>query len=535
MSSVPVLIPDIGDAEDVEVIEICVGLGEQVDLGDPLIVIESEKASMELPAPMAGRVELVHCELGDIVNTDDLVVTLSGEVLESVQAPQTTSVQSADETVKPKGSSQNPELIDVATNEGEPVELEVRVPDVGEAKDITVIELLSSVGDDVLEGTPLLVIESDKASMEIVSPAAGEVIALLVGLDDPIEEDMLVAKILGLPSAKPQPIRQPSQEKVTTTQVVPDAPIEPPMPRQTAPTSTGKVYAGPAVRKLARELGVDLNRVTPTGAKGRIVKDDVKAYVKEVLASAQGQQLSLPEVSYPDFEKFGEVELSKLSRMRRVGATNLVASWLNVVHVTQHDEADVSELEHYRKSLNERANDQNIRLTPLPFIFKACAETLKTLPNFNASILPSLEDLVVKKYIHIGMAVDTPFGLVVPVVRDVLSKSLAELAEEIRSLAEGARTRRLRPEQLAGASFTISSLGRLGGTGFTPIINAPEVAILGVGRTVVKPIWNGAEFEPKTMLPLSLSYDHRAINGAEGGSFMQEIMTQLANPDQLHT
>ncbi|MCY4657835.1 MAG: 2-oxo acid dehydrogenase subunit E2, partial [Gammaproteobacteria bacterium] len=287
---------------------------------------------------------------------------------------------------------------------------------------------------------------------------------------------------------------------------------------------------GPAVRRLARELGVDLTKVNGSGSKGRITKDDVHAYVKAILTSGV-QQGSLPEVKYPDFTKFGEVELQPMSRMRSVGAENLVRSWLNVVHVTQFDTTDVTDLEAKRKQLNEDslAKGESTKLTPLPFIIRACALTLKAYPQFNASIHPSLTQLILKKYMHMGFAVDTDEGLIVPVIRDVLDKDLYELSNEVATLSDAARRRRLRPDQISGATFTISSLGRLGGTGFAPVVNAPEVGILGVARMETRPVWNGESFEPRSILPISLSYDHRAINGAEAGRFLQAVCQRIAD------
>lgn len=545
MTSLEVRIPDIGDAKDVEVIEICVEVGQEIDADDALIVIESDKASMEVPAPVKGTVVSIASSLGDKVNTDDLVLTMNVE--ETVQPKQQDESPSEDQPEISADDSVGDELDESskepATEVDEVVEqqIEVRVPDIGEAKDVVVIELLVEEGATVEKDAPLIVLESDKASMEITAPEAGLVEKLTVTLDQPIEQDMLVAIIraeivkttstIDHRAESEAPVQQPSTP-ITTPQVSTPKQIESGEP-QVVP-SDRYIYAGPAVRRLARELGVDLTKVPGTGGKGRILKDDVHAYVKRILTSGI-QEGAMPKVEYPDFTKFGDVELQPMSRMRSVGAQNLARSWLNVVHVTQHDTTDVTELEDYRKQFNEEsANDDKVaRLTPLPFILRACAMALKEMPQFNASIHPSLKQLIIKKYINLGFAVDTDEGLVVPVIKDVLSRNLTELAEEILTLSDSARRRRLRTEQISGASFTVSSLGQLGGTGFAPVVNAPEVAILGVARMETRPVWSGEAFEPRKILPLSLSYDHRAINGAEGGRFLMSICQNLADSQRL--
>ena len=545
MTSLEVRIPDIGDAKDVEVIEICVEVGQEIEVDDALIVIESDKASMEVPAPANGTIASIASNLGDKVNTDDLVLTLN--VVESVQTESKDESPTESQSESPVVDSITDELDEgskeLSTDAGETIEqqIEVRVPDIGEAKDVVVIELLVEEGANVEKDAPLIVLESDKASMEITAPEAGLIERLAVTLDQPIEQDMLVAIIRAKivksvatidrrAESKP-PAQQPSAPVATTPIATPkhiesDEPLVVPSDRY--------IYAGPAVRRLARELGVDLTKVPGTGAKGRILKDDVHAYVKRILTSGV-QEGAMPKVEYPDFTKFGDVELQPMSRMRSVGAQNLVRSWLNVVHVTQHDTTDVTELEDYRKRFNEETadDDEVARLTPLPFVLRACALALKEMPQFNASIHPSLKQLILKKYINLGFAVDTDEGLVVPVIKDVLTRSLNDLAEEIRTLSDSARRRRLKTEQISGASFTVSSLGQLGGTGFAPVVNAPEVAILGVARLETRPVWSGEVFEPRKILPLSLSYDHRAINGAEGGRFLMSICQNLTDYQRL--
>ena len=546
MSVVEVRIPDIGDAQDVEVIEICVRVGQDIRQDDTLIVIESDKASMEVPSPTSGHITSINSKLGDKVNTDDLVLTLE------VEAEQTTGTQPAATLPANEGlfsnlSAENASDPAVVQPHSQPADqttrVEIRVPDIGEAKDVVVIELLVAPGTSVAADDPLIVLESDKASMEITSSVDGVVETLDVTLDQPIDQGDLVATIRTTTVSTPleaKPVERSDRTKprpsVTESEASQPAKVDP----NTTPIQDGSrdsqrlVYAGPAVRRLARELGVDLTQVDGTGSKGRILKDDVQDYVKQILTSGV-QQASLPEVHYPDFTQFGAVELKPLSRIRTVGAQNLVKSWLNVVHVTQHDSSDVTNLESLRKQLNNEAvlRGEDIKLTPLPFIIRACVLALKKYPQFNASIHPSLDKVVLKKYLHIAFAVDTDEGLVVPVIRDADQKKLTELASEIRTLSDAARRRRLNPNQIAGASFTISSLGSLGGTGFTPIVNAPEVAILGVARVETQPRWSGQRFEARRTMPLSLSYDHRAINGAEGGRFLVEVCEGLRDVRRL--
>lgn len=421
---------------------------------------------------------------------------------------------------------------------------EVRIPDIGDAEDVEVIEIMVEVGAAVAENDALIVIESDKASMEVPAPFAGVVEAIHVALGDLVNADDLIVSVTPteakIEAAEPAAAEAPAELPET-----PDAPSEEPSaiqaeptPRAPEPASNGSIaavasdrtgaasiYAGPAVRRLARELGVDLGQVQGTGARGRIVKDDVKAFVKTTLNAPTG----LAPTFNLDFAKFGEVETVPLTRVQARGAANLAKSWAAVVHVTQHDEADLTELEAFRQSLKGEAGARGVSLTPVPFIMKAVAHNLKAHPRVNASLSADVTALIEKRYIHVGFAVDTEDGLLVPVIRDVDKKSVWQLAEEIGALSEAARSKRLRPDDLSGASFTISSLGAIGGTGFTPIVNAPEVAILGVARLATKPVWDGQAFQPRKMLPLSLSYDHRALNGAESGRFMTDLVALLSD------
>ena len=419
--------------------------------------------------------------------------------------------------------------------------MDVLIPDIGDAEDVEVIEICVGVGDAVGENDALIVIESDKASMEVPAPFAGTVTEVLVALGDHVNTDdpiMRVAADEAVAAPAPEPVRA-AASPVTQTVDAPSPPepsaAAPPMPVVEPRAIDGigaKVYAGPAVRRLARELGVDLTAVPGTGANGRIVKDDVKTYVKKVLnAPPPAPGLApMPEI---DFSRFGEIDTVALSRVRARGAANLHRSWQHVVHVTQHDDADVTDLEAFRAAVKDEASGLGIKLTPLPFIVKACVHVLKRHPPFNASLDATVTALILKRYYNIGMAVDTDDGLVVPVIRGADALGIYELAEESARLAAAAREGKLKPDEIQGASFTVSSLGAIGGTGFTPVVNAPEVAILGVARLATRPVWDGTAFRPREILPLSLSYDHRAINGAEAGRFVADLVATLGDIRRL--
>ena len=420
---------------------------------------------------------------------------------------------------------------------------EVVIPDIGDAEDVEVIELCVGPGDSVEIDGALIVIESDKASMEVPSPFAGTVAEIRVELGDVVNSGHVVAVLEVTREASRGSNEEPTAVVPPST-VAPAAPKEaPPVRPEPPPPAAAEldgaadgagVYAGPAVRRLARELGVSLGDIRGSGPRGRILKDDVKGFVKTAMASGPANAATaLPAMPAIDFSKFGPVEEVPLTRIRKRGAGNLHRSWLNVVHVTQHDEADVTDLDGFRRSLADQAESRGVKLTLLPFIVKACAENLGAFPRFCASLNPAVDGLILKHYRHIGIAVDTDDGLIVPVLRDVDRKGVWALAAEIAELSELARNGRLTPDRLSGGCFTVSSLGRLGGTGFTPIVNAPEVAILGVGRLETKPRWNGAAFEPRAMLPLSLSYDHRALNGVEGGNFVVELTRLLGDIRRL--
>jgi len=534
-------VPDIGSSGKASVIEISVKAGDTIAAEQPLITLESDKASMEIPSPAAGVVESISVKVGDEVGTGDLILILKGTA-SSKPAAASAPASQAQNPAKEKLTEQAAEA--PAETAGESVE-EVRIPDIGSSGSAKVIEVMIKAGDSVEADQSLITLESDKASMEIPAPKAGvvESLSIKVGDDAKTGDLILTLKVQGSAPAKkaesrPQEAVSQQQAVAPNKQGVPEAKAAAtPAPAVSGPSKAGtKVHAGPAVRMTAREYGVDLADVPATGPKGRILKEDVQAYVKNMLhkakqAPAEGASggAGIPPIPAVDFSKFGEVEEVAMSRLMQIGAANLHRSWLNVPHVTQFESADITELEAFRVSQKTAAEKAGVKLTVLPLLLKACAHLLKELPDFNSSLAPSGKALIRKKYVHIGFAVDTPDGLMVPVIKNVDQKSLLQLAGEAAELAEKARSKKLSPDAMQGACFTISSLGHIGGTGFTPIVNAPEVAILGVSKATMQPVWDGKAFEPRLMLPLSLSYDHRVINGAAAARFTKRLSELLAD------
>ncbi|MGA0705010.1 MAG: 2-oxo acid dehydrogenase subunit E2 [Steroidobacteraceae bacterium] len=422
----------------------------------------------------------------------------------------------------------------------------VTVPDLGDFDQVEVIEVLVAVGDAVDLETPLVTLETDKATMDVPSSAAGRVVEVLVSRGSRVAKgDPLVAVEGSAQPAVASPVKAPPPKPAPTPET-PPAPAAPPPSRPTARVETpsgtlppieeagfARAYASPSIRRLARELGVDLGRLRGSGAKGRITVEDVKAYVKSVMEGRVSTGSALPSVPTVDFAAFGPIEIQPLTRIQRISGPRLHASWVNVPHVTQHEEADITALEALRASLKGEAARREVKLTPLSFLMRACALVLKEFPRFAASLDPSGQNLVMKGYVHIGFAADTPGGLVVPVMRDVDRKGVYEIAAELGELSARAREGKLQAAQMQGACFTLSSLGGIGGTAFTPIINAPEVAILGISRARVAPVWDGQAFQPRTLLPLSLSYDHRVIDGAAAARFVVALAGRLARPESL--
>ena len=575
-------VPDIGGAEGAEVVEVLVAPGEAIDVEQSLIVVESDKASMEIPAPRAGVVGELRVAVGDMVSEGDVILMIAGQGAVDGEGPTAaeSAVGSAAETsaeiAETDSDQANQETggepaVDASapeTSAGATESIDVVIPDLGSDQGADLVEWLVEVGAAVEEGDSLVLLESDKASMEVPSPASGVLSARLVEDGATVNEGTVVARLdivvsAGAPSSSSTASERPSEvasagtiadvaqigaghvaeagspslsDASVTSRQTPAIAKQGPQSDTTSSDAHGPaIYAGPAVRKLAREFGVSLAQVTGTGAKGRILKEDLQQYVARALQApaASGGGGSLPVIPDQDFARFGEIERVSRSRIDKLTATNMVRSWLNVPHVTQFDDADISGLERFRKDLKGEAAERGVRLTPLPFILKACAVALRDHPKLKSSLADSGDTLVMKRYCHIGMAVDTPAGLVVPVIRDVDKKSIWELASEVAALAERARDKQLKPDDMQGGVFTVSSLGAIGGRGFTPIINAPEVAILGVGRAAVQPVWDGEVFRPATMLPLALSYDHRVVNGGDGGRFLTDLAALLADVKRM--
>lgn len=531
-------VPDIGSSGKASVIEISVNVGDTIEAEQPLITLESDKASMEIPSPAAGVVESISVKVGDEVGTGDLILVLQGAA-----ASKPATADSAPQS-QPKEQLTEQAAEEPTEAAGDSVE-EVHIPDIGSSGSANVIEVMVKAGDSVEADQSLITLESDKASMEIPAPKAGivESLSIKVGDEAKTGDLILTLKVKGAAPAKkaapkPQEAAPQQQAVAPNKQGVPEAKVAAtPAPAVSGPSKAGsKVHAGPAVRMTAREFGVELADVQGTGPKGRILKEDVQAYVKNMMQKAKQAPASgaaggagIPAVPEVDFSKFGEIEEVPMTRLMQVGAANLHRSWLNVPHVTQFESSDITELEAFRVSQKAVAEKAGVKLTVLPLLLKACAHLLKELPEFNASLAPSGKAVIRKKYVHIGFAVDTPDGLLVPVIKNVDQKSLLQLAAEAAELAEKARTKKLSPDAMQGACFTISSLGHIGGTGFTPIVNAPEVAILGVSKATMQPVWDGKAFQPRLMLPLSLSYDHRVINGAAAARFTKRLSELLAD------
>ena len=561
MTHQTIVVPDIGGAEGAEVVELLVAVGDAIELEQSLIVLESDKASMEIPASHAGVVVEVKTAVGDQRSKGDAVLTLDtpaaandGAEVSHQEAPgnnENSTSRDADVASSQRVDERTEKGVDAAASEegGSQAVSEqiVEVPDIGTDGDVEVVELCVSVGDVIDEGDSVVVLESDKASMEVPSPAAGEVLELLIAEGASVTQGAALIKlsVKGVSSTAPAVTGAATPAVDTTDTLAKPSSVAAanPSPRATAlPASSvandaSDLYVGPAVRKLAREFGVDLTAVKGSGPKGRIVKEDLQAYVSQRLANPATHAVSvgsgIPDVADIDFSKFGPVHHEQRSRIDKVTASNMSKSWLNVPHVTQFDDADITDLEAFRGSLKAEAERRGSKLSPVPFIIKAVAVALNANPKMKSSLADQGDVLVYKDYCHIGMAVDTPNGLVVPVIRDADKKSVWALSDEIRELAAKAKDKKLKPDEMQGAVFTISSLGNLGGRGFTPIVNTPEVGILGVSKASTQPMWNGSEFQPRIMLPVSLSYDHRVINGGDAGRFLTYLVALLSDIRQL--
>ncbi len=518
-------VPDIG-GDEVEVTEIMVAIGDSIEEEQSLITVEGDKASMEVPAPFAGTLKEIKVAAGDKVSTGSLIMVFETAGSGAPAAPAAVEAPAA---AAPAASAAK----------------EVNVPDIG-GDEVEVTEIMVAVGDTVEEEQSLITVEGDKASMEVPAPFAGTVKEIKIAAGDKVSTGSLIM-VFEVAGAAPAPAAAPAQAA---------APAAAPALKAEAPAAAAPAagdfkendeyaHASPVVRRLAREFGVNLSKVKGSGRKSRILKEDVQNYVKEALkrldsgaaASGKGDGAALGLLPWPkvDFSKFGETEIQPLSRIKKISGANLHRNWVMIPHVTQWDNADITALEAFRKEQNaiEAKKDTGMKITPLVFIMKAAAKALEAFPAFNSSLSEDGESLILKKYVNIGIAVDTPNGLVVPVFKDVNKKGIYELSEELMAVSKKARAGKLTAADMQGGCFTISSLGGIGGTAFTPIVNAPEVGILGVSKSEMKPVWNGKEFEPRLQLPLSLSYDHRVIDGAEGARFITYLNSCLSDIRRL--
>ncbi len=534
-------VPDIGGHSNVDIIEVFITAGQTVAVDDSLITLETDKATMEVPAEAAGVVKEVKAVLGGKISEGDVIAII--EVGASAAAP------------APAAAVAAPVAAPVAAVAAAPAapaasgRIDIVVPDIGGHNGVDVIEVSVKVGDVISLDDSLITLETDKATMEVPATAAGKVLEVKVAVGSKVSQGDLIVVVEGAvavapvaaPAVAPAPAAAPAPAPVAAA----PAAVAPVAASASLPAineaSFSKAHAGPSVRRLARELGVDLGRVKGTGRKGRIIDADVKAFVKGVLqnpvaaapAAAAGSGVGLDLLPWPkvDFAKFGPIETKPLSRIQKISGANLSRNWVMIPHVTFNDECDITELEDFRKTIGKEWEKSGLKISPLAFIIKAAAEALKAFPNFNSSL--DGDNLVLKQYYHIGFAADTPNGLVVPVIKNVDQKGIKQIAKELTDLSLQAREGKLKPTDMQGATFTISSLGGIGGSSFTPIVNAPEVAILGVCKSQIKPVWNGKEFAPRLMCPLSLSFDHRVIDGAAAARFTVHLGKLLSDVRRL--
>lgn len=545
--TIEIHVPDIG-ADEVEVTEILVKVGDKVAADQSLLSVEGDKASMEVPANDAGVVKEIKVKVGDKVKTGSLIMTFEGEGAAKADAAPAKEEAKADSRAETKTE---------AKTESKTASVQdVKVPDIG-GDAVEVTEIMVKVGDTVSEDQSLLSVEGDKASMEVPAPFAGKVKEIKISVGDKVSTGSLIMVFETTGSADASPAAATEAPKAETkaetkTEAAPAATATAPVASASTTAADGFVensayaHASPVIRRLAREFGINLAKVNGTGRKGRVVKEDVQNYVKQLVKQVEsgatagtgsGNSMGFDLIAWPkvDFAKFGEVEAKPLSRIQKLSGNNLHRNWVRIPHVTQFDEADITGLEDFRKEQNTLAEKKKlgVKYTPLVFIMKAVAKALEEFPTFNSSLSEDGASLILKKYVHLGIAVDTPNGLVVPVVRDVNKKGIIELSRELQDISVKAREGKLTAADMQGGCFTISSLGGIGGTAFTPIVNAPEVAILGVSKSDIKPKWNGKEFEPKLMLPLSVSYDHRVIDGALAARFTATLASYLADIRQI--
>ena len=537
-----VRIPDLGDFDEVEIVEVLVAVGDHVSVEDPLITLETDKAAMEVPSPVEGTIAELAIATGMRVSQGDLIVVIEVAADTSASKDVTPADKtSANETPANKTSARDSET-ESASVAASAVPVPIRVPDLGDFPQAEIIEVQAQVGANIAIDDAVITLETDKAAMDVPATIAGKIVSVAVEVGQSVGQGTVILEVLADQSAvtavpDAAPVTTPTQA-VMSPEPASGARTASTVPAKLPPINEatfGTAHASPSVRKFARELGVNLAQVTGTGSKTRVLKGDVKAFVKAVMsgqASLAGGS-ALPKLPEVDFAKFGEIEVRPLSRIQKISGPRLHASWVNIPHVTQHDEADITELEARRQRLKGPAKEKGVALTSLAFVIKAVAIAIDEFPILNTSMSSDGKSLVHKKYVHIGFAADTPKGLLVPVIRDVDQKDVMSIATELGELSAKGREGKLTAEQMQGGSFTVSSLGGIGGTHFTPIINPPEVAILGVGRATLRPVYLAGELVPRLILPISLSYDHRVIDGATGVRFTTYLATVLADIDRL--
>ncbi|MEA9604196.1 dihydrolipoyllysine-residue acetyltransferase [Polynucleobacter sp. JS-JIR-II-c23] len=524
---IEIKVPDIGDYKDVPVIEVLVKAGDKIEKEQSIVVLESDKATMDVPSSHSGIVKEVKVKVGDNLSEGSLVITLEEGAAATTPAP-ATAAASAPAPV-------------AAASGGSPIE--IKVPDIGDYKDVPVIEVLVKAGDKIEKEQSIVVLESDKATMDVPSSHSGIVKEVKVKVGDNLSEGSVVVILEGGASGVSTPVSTPAAAPAAPAikavePPIARAPAPPPISNTPPPVDAAVSHASPSVRKFARELGVTITQVKGSGPKGRITQEDVQAFVKAAMSGGAGSPAAdssggslggLNLIPWPkvDFTKFGEIERQPLNRIKKLTAANLGRNWVMIPAVTYHEDADITDLEAFRVLTNKENEKKGVKITMLAFLMKAAVAALKKYPEFNSSL--DGDDLILKKYFNIGFAADTPTGLVVPVIKDADKKGIFELAKETSDLAALARDGKLKPDQMQGASFTISSLGGIGGTYFSPIVNAPEVAIMGVSKAAMKPVWDGKQFVPRLICPLSLSADHRVIDGALATRFNVYIAQLLAD------
>src|SRR3990167_3668756 len=525
-SNKEVLVPDIGGATDGQVIEVAVKPGDSIKAEQTLITLESDKATMEIPAPCAGVIQELKVKVGDKVSEGSFILTLASD------ETKVTKQEATNATIPPKKAEES------ASGSNQPSKIvEIKIPDIGTDSAVTVIDMAIKRGTKITQDATLITLESDKATMEVPAPFSGGITDVKIKVGDKVKQGDVIALAQVIAAEnKNQSVK--AEQPVAALKQAESSGRETAEKANASAMQTvmhnAEIHAGPAVRRLANQLGVDLSKVAGSGRKGRVVEEDVHQFVKKVLqGGGSSNGLAISSAPIIDFSKFGTTQTQLLSRIKKITGINMHRNWVTVPHVTQFDEADITEMEAFRQANKAEAEKAGAKLTPLVFIMKAVVAALKAYPQFNASLDSMGENLILKKYFHLGVAVDTLSGLVVPVIRDVDQKSLIQLSLELAAISKKAREGKLLPTEMQGGCFTISSLGGIGGTAFTPIVNCPEVAILGVSKSEIKPKYINNEFKPRLMLPLSLSYDHRVIDGADGARFVVHLVSNLTDLRKL--